>query len=316
MTQIFLSRSRLIPSFLFKMLKSIGFQAVDMHFHTEYSMDAVSSIESILSKCRKRGYGVAVTDHNEIRGAARLWHMKKDVVVIPGMEASTIEGIHSLYYFYDIGLCKKFYNAVIQPLRKKDPFFLPITAGKLLEKAKRYNAVTCAPHPYSVGKTGMMKIKDSSLHHSFDMIEGLNGNQLRKWDQRAVTWAKSTGKGISAGSDGHLTKELGNALTLAYGNDVESFLSSVQKGKNIVLGKEVNVAVNAIRQIVKEKNYFKHARAHGKGWLWLSDHARELTLLEHKLSKNREPFRKHAHSIGLNKKDYEEYVKLRFGKVK
>ena len=76
MTQVFPSRSRFIPAVLFKMLRSIGFQAVDMHFHSAYSMDAASSIPSVLKKCKSRGYGVAITDHNEIKGAVRAWRSK------------------------------------------------------------------------------------------------------------------------------------------------------------------------------------------------------------------------------------------------
>src|SRR3989338_7019417 len=99
--QVFYSRPRFIPAFMFKMLKSIGFQAVDMHFHSEYSLDAASSVRSSLVKCRQRGYGVAITDHNEIRGAVKSWKQRRTIFVIPGMETSTSEGAHMLYYFYD-----------------------------------------------------------------------------------------------------------------------------------------------------------------------------------------------------------------------
>ena len=95
--------------------------------------------------------------------------------------------------------------------------------------------------------------------------------------------------------------------------DADSFLTALEKGRNIVLGKEVNIFVTAFHQIIKEKNYFKEARARGKGWLWVSDHAREMHLLQHKREQTRIVFRKYAQRIGLSRKDYEEYMRLRFG---
>ena len=135
MAQVFFSRPSFIPSPLFKMMRSVGFQAVDMHFHTEYSMDAVSDIRAVLARCRTRGYGVAITDHNDIRGALKAWNMKRDEFIVPGIETSTKEGAHTLYYFYDVKDLQRFYNDVVQPLRKKNPFFLPITIYQFIENA-------------------------------------------------------------------------------------------------------------------------------------------------------------------------------------
>jgi len=314
--QVFYSRPRFIPAFMFKMLKSIGFQAVDMHFHSEYSLDAASSVRSSLVKCRQRGYGVAITDHNEIRGAVKSWKQRQHVFVIPGIEASTIEGTHTLYYFYDIGLCKQFYNDIIAPLKKNNPFFLPIAIDKLMDKAHRYNAVACVAHPYGVGNIGIKKIKIDGMRRvakKFQLAEALNGSNLRKLNRKAIAWARHLDKGIVAGSDGHLTKELGNALTIAYGYDIESFLHSLIANRSALLGNEMNIFVNAIRQIEKEKKYFHDARKLGLGRLWVTDHVNELHKLEQKMSHSRHYIHKHARRVGLDKDAYSNYVKLRFG---
>lgn len=315
MTQIFSSRSRFIPAILFKMLRNIGFQAVDMHFHSEYSMDAVSSINSALKRCKNRGYGVAITDHNEIKGAVRAWKHRKDVFVVPGIEASTQEGVHVLYYFYDIGLCKQFYNNVIVPLRKKNPFFLPLRVEQLMDKAHNYHAVACVAHPYGVGKIGIKKVKIhggmSCIAKKFSLAEGLNASNLRKLNKKAVGWARLMDKEMIAGSDGHMTKELGGALTLAYGYDVESYLTSCVKGHAVLLGKEMNILLNALRQVSKERTYFRTARSLGLGWLWLTAHTRELRMLDKKLRHNR--LRHYARRAGLTKEAYSNYVKLRLG---
>jgi len=303
MAQVFYTRSRFIPSFMFKLLKGIGFQAVDMHFHTEYSLDAVSSLSSVLAKCTQRGYGVAITDHNEIRGAVKAWKQRRTIFVIPGMETSTSEGAHMLYYFYDLDLCKQFYTNVIVPLKKKNPFFLPISVQELMDKAHAYNAVSCVAHPYGVGRIGIKKIKLAHMANvvkKFQLAETLNGSNLKKLNRKASLWAHRLNKGIVAGSDGHLTKELGNALTIAYGYDVESYLHSVVKQRSILVGRETNVFINAVRQFSKEKKYFHDARAIGLGTLWVEDHLNELRQLERKIAKHRIP-------------GYSNYLKLRFG---
>ena len=60
---------------------------VDTHVHTRYS-DGIAGIPRIERHCQNRGWGVAVTDHNEIRGAAELYERER-VPVIPGIEVGT-----------------------------------------------------------------------------------------------------------------------------------------------------------------------------------------------------------------------------------
>jgi predicted metal-dependent phosphoesterase TrpH len=328
MREVYFRRTRLIPSGLFKILKRVGFQAVDMHFHTEHSMDAVSPIHKMLKKCQKRGIGVAITDHNNMSGVVKAWNYnrrveeKKKVFVIPGMEASTKDGAHALYYFYSISSAKQFFNHVIAPLRKKNPFFLPVTIENLMDKAKKYNAVISVAHPYGVGKIGIKKIKIkggvSRTLKKFHLTEGLNSSQLRRMNEKAISWAQRIGKGMTAGSDGHFTKELGAGLTLAHGTDQEEFLTSLKKNRGILLGREVNIFVTAISQIVKEKNYFQKAYEQGLGWLWITDHAKELKKLQRKIKEGGADIQ-YQHPVlkkfGLDKKSHKHYTTLRFGKM-
>ncbi|MBI4153193.1 PHP domain-containing protein [Candidatus Woesearchaeota archaeon] len=318
MAQVFFSRASFIPSPLFKMLRNVGFQAVDMHFHTEYSMDAVSDIRAVLARCRKRGYGVAITDHNDIRGAVKAWMMRKDEFVIPGIETSTKEGAHTLYYFYEINGLKRFYAGVVQPLRKKNPFFLPISIDRLMEKAEGYNAVVAAAHPHGIGRIGIKKVHLKGgmkrVETLFQLAEGLNGANLRKLNRKSISWARFIDKELTAGSDGHMTRELGNALTLAYGYDVESFLESVKKGYSVLLGKERNFFLTLIRETRKEKNYLKRAHQTGKGWLWVKAHIQKADAEIEELHKKIDRQGLHQsylrHHFGVGTEDYKHYLKL------
>jgi len=324
MAQVFFSRPSFIPSPLFKMMRSVGFQAVDMHFHTEYSMDAVSDIRAVLARCRTRGYGVAITDHNDIRGALKAWNMKRDEFIVPGIETSTKEGAHTLYYFYDAKDLQRFYNGVIQPLRKKNPFFLPISIDTLMEKAKGYNAVVSAAHPYGVGNIGIKKVHLNGglkrVKHLFQLAEGLNGANLRKMNKKSISWARFIDKELTAGSDGHMTRELGNALTLAYGYDAESFLKSVKKGYSVLLGKERNIFMTLIRETRKEKNYLKRAHQAGNGWLWIKAHIKkedaEMEALQKKVEKQELHENYLLHHFGVGNEDYKHYLKLGEGLFK
>ena len=63
----------------------------DMHFHSRYS-DGANMIKSIVGRAKKLGIGIAVTDHNDIRGAVRLDNYKDDLLTIPGIEVTSQEG--------------------------------------------------------------------------------------------------------------------------------------------------------------------------------------------------------------------------------
>ena len=47
------------------------YTVVDMHVHTHYT-DGLSSVEEIAHRVRELGIGIAITDHNDIRGAVEI----------------------------------------------------------------------------------------------------------------------------------------------------------------------------------------------------------------------------------------------------
>jgi len=81
----------------FKRISEQGYYAVDMHIHSNYS-DSTSKIKNIIRKATKRNFGIAITDHNEIKGSLKAME-SEEVLVIPGIEISALEGFHVLLYF-------------------------------------------------------------------------------------------------------------------------------------------------------------------------------------------------------------------------
>ena len=86
---------------------------VDLHFHSHYS-DGLNSVTKIAQRARKLNIGIAITDHNEIRGALEM-DRHEDIFSIPGIEITSSEGSHLLVYFYEIGELQRFYDLHIAP---------------------------------------------------------------------------------------------------------------------------------------------------------------------------------------------------------
>ena len=67
----------------------------DLHLHTIYSYDGTASLSAVLNRAKQLGLDViAITDHDEIRGAVKALELAPNygVEVIPGIEITTADG--------------------------------------------------------------------------------------------------------------------------------------------------------------------------------------------------------------------------------
>ena len=65
---------------------------IDLHVHTQYSPDSLTSPERLIKRCITTGIGcVAITDHNTICGALQIREMAAFQVII-GEEIGTKDG--------------------------------------------------------------------------------------------------------------------------------------------------------------------------------------------------------------------------------
>lgn len=242
--------------------KKVGYRGVDTHFHTEFSMDGTSKIESVLERCRNEHFGVAITDHNEIQGAVKAFKLKTTEFVVPGVELVCHEGTHLILYFHTIKELQHFFNKEIIPLKKKNPFFLPIDIKSLLQIARKYPCYTCTPHPFGPGVIGIMKRNNvtPAMVRQIDIVEGINGACLNSENKKAIEWAKIIKKGMSAGTDGHCTPQLAEVLCFAYAKDISTFLNSLKHGKSICIGKTENIFMEVIHTVEKFVTETSHER--------------------------------------------------------
>jgi predicted metal-dependent phosphoesterase TrpH len=192
---------------------------VDTHVHTHYS-DGLAGIPRIERFCTNRGLGVAVTDHNEIRGAISICERER-VPAIPAIEVGTEEGIDLLVYFPDGELLEAFYRDAVEPfLRTRFMVRSWIRTLDCLRAAREMDAYVSLAHPFAVGRksldyqhgrNGEPFVK--TIMKGVDAIELHNGGVHRQANAKAKIYAETAGKRLTVGSDSHRLGTIGSSGT-------------------------------------------------------------------------------------------------------
>ncbi len=203
---------------------------VDMHIHSIYSPDGRMEIRYILKLARKKGLdAIAITDHNEIKGALHAEKLKI-MPVIKGIEVSTAAG-HVLAY----------------GVNEKIPRGLSIE--ETLEKIKDLGGVAVAAHPYrfwsGIGEENVMK---NSAR--FDAIEVFNGRCKARSNSRARELATKLRKPVTAGSDAHFPDELGKAGIIVHADSPDEIIEVVLKGEMDIFGQSRS-RIETARYVIK-----------------------------------------------------------------
>lgn len=166
---------------------------LDMHAHTYASHDCLCRPEAVLAAARARGIDrLAITDHNEIRGALELQRLDPERILV-GEEVKTAEGADI------IGLL----------LREKIPKGTP--ARETCERIREQGGVVYVPHPFDTRRAGGGEL----LERIADLVDVVEAHNARTWRQavnlRGEEWARAHGKWVGAGSDSHSVREMGRA---------------------------------------------------------------------------------------------------------
>lgn len=219
---------------------------VDMHFHSVYS-DGLNRIDKIANQARQLGIGIAITDHNEIRGALEI-EQYDDLLTIPGIELTVSEGSHLLVYFYDTQELKRFYDREVLPYKGPGVMSsLSLSMQEAIERARDYRCVIIFAHPYCAMFTGVCNIQFSEnqrqeLFQMADGVEVLNASNLNKWNLKCTVLGFNLNRAMVGGSDGHTVNHMGQAVTYARcPRNRGDFLDAIASKENLVVGKEITL---------------------------------------------------------------------------
>lgn len=162
----------------------------DLHIHSNYSNDGISTVEEIIEQAVEMGLGcIAITDHNSFEAFAHAKDNGK-VIVIPGIEVSSKEG-HILAYGIDRDVQRG------------------MSISDTIKAIHEAGGVAFAAHPYrwwsGLGEKNV-------LNNDFDGTEARNARSTPSSNRRSEKLAARIGKPISAGSDAHTPPHIGEGI--------------------------------------------------------------------------------------------------------
>ncbi|MFP4112386.1 MAG: PHP domain-containing protein [Candidatus Woesearchaeota archaeon] len=238
-----------------------GFMCIDMHLHSKCS-DGSASVNAIMKKAKKNSFGIALTDHNEIKGSLNAYsNACQRSPVIPAIEVNSSSGPDVLLYFYETSHLEDYFRNYIKNNRSLDPNGkTSVSFYDIIDSARKYDCLVVGAHPAGVAYKNIFKlVKKENTYEYLKKLHGLeimNGEMSRKVNKNAIVWNYNLGICYTGGSDAHTLKEVGHVLTCARADNYQEFLDKIKKQKNFVIGKELQVRR---KPVVYTSIFRKHA---------------------------------------------------------
>ena len=188
----------------------------DLHVHSKYSHDSVLEPKTILKIAKKREMdGVAVTDHNTIKGGLETLKLNKDkdFQVIVGAEIRTEYG-DIVGLFLDDDIANRRFEDTIEEIKKQ-------------------GGLSVLAHPFRRHQPS------EKMLNQVDLVEAFNARSQEYCNAGALALSKKHNLSIVGGSDAHLSFEIGRGKTIVY-NDLNDIPSSLIKGYTVAEGIESN----------------------------------------------------------------------------
>ncbi|CAE6501324.1 MAG: PHP-associated domain-containing protein [Candidatus Nitrosotenuis sp.] len=193
------------------------------NFHVgekEPPFDCNITITEQLERCRTLGLGAMfVTNHNTLNGYTQILEYKndhvkyKDIQIYPAEEITTDTGAHVIAY----------------GIHDEIPAGLPLE--EIVDEIRRQDAISCAPHPFSL----LDALREKA--QMCDLIEVFNSNNVDVISNaRATKFSMEHNKIGVAGSDSHVLSTLGRCVNLLEAeNNLDDALYSMRHGKISIL---------------------------------------------------------------------------------
>lgn len=185
----------------------------DFHIHSKYSFDSILSSKGILKRAKRVGLsGIAITDHDTIKGGVQTYEINKDpsFIVIIGCEVNTEVG----------DVVGMFLNDEIRSRQSME----------VIDEIHNQEGIVVLPHPFKSHNLNEELIK------SVDLIEGINGRTSFERNSMAQDLARNYNVPMIAGSDAHFGLEIGNVETIINDCDVDEIKRSLLSGRARIKG--------------------------------------------------------------------------------
>ena len=198
----------------------------ELHCHNIFSNGHVGALEPIhdcnvtipmqLEQAHLAGLDVLfVTNHNTIDGYRQILEYKKNhqkfdaLSVYPAEEVTTDNESHLLVYGIDHSIKSG------------------LSLHEILDEVKKQDAVTVAPHPFSL----MDALREDSTY--CDLFEVFNSSNVDVYSNlRAKKFAKKKSLHVVAGSDSHVQSTIGRSTNLIYSeNKLDSVIAAMKHRK-------------------------------------------------------------------------------------
>jgi len=187
---------------------------VDLHLHTRFSFDASITPKYVADSLNTHPIikGVAITDHNTVEGffhVRRFAAAYKDVVIIPGVEVTTMLG-----------------DVIVLGVEEKPAYWSSLES--VVDFTRDRNGVVVVPHPYRGGGIGDAAKK---IPAELGAVEVLNPDSTEQENKMAEMLAKTRNMAGVGGSDAHHVPQMWKAYTqIDAESNVESILKAIKNG--------------------------------------------------------------------------------------
>jgi len=208
---------------------------IDMHVHTCYSEDAVTTLEDLVLYSKRRGLdGIAVTDHNTVDGAIKAKETT-GLILIPGIEVSTVSG-------HVLGL------NLTTPIPKG------LGLDETVEKIHEADGIAVAAHPSAFLKShlGSDVLKRAVKMDAVEVINSSNFpfSLLTHLNRRL---ASQLNLPQTAGSDSHIPETIGLAYAIVDAEpDIDDIIEAIKKGSAVPYGRSIPLGLR-LKKIVAKK---------------------------------------------------------------
>lgn len=198
---------------------------IDMHVHTCYSKDGLTTPRDLINQLRKRGLnGAAITDHDTIEGAEKILKSRdNDLLIIPGIETSTKHG-------HILGI------NITTPIPKG------LSIKEAIERIHDAGGIAIAAHPQAPFKDGI-KLNPKIIDLGLDAIEVVNSSFFPFLPLTYFSKKFATRYCLpqTAGSDSHIPQTIGIAYTIIENDEasVDDVIEAIRKGLTIPSGRGI-----------------------------------------------------------------------------